>query len=271
MPKIQAVTDEMNAVAKRIGDNVSTMTSSQASARKCVSTILVHYSSDPKLLSALHLANVTRGYQNTEESLNRYQVFLAEAAEVYEWNDEQLAQWADQLQKKGVDIYNYNPPTVVPEGGWNTSSGWNSVEPSFPHSRPVLDSGYYNLDPNDNLHCLRHNGDYTGSIDCFYYARARAMEVNQLGADDYPWPEHHEVGGAEGMRSNSIAYFDEIPSNPHNMHAVYIEHYDADTQTVYYSEGNFTPPDGELKQSSLDDFLGRSRNRKRELTYYVYF
>ena len=93
MPKIQAITNEMKAIAGRIGDNVSTMQGSQANVRSCMQTILINFESTPRVLTALHLANVTNGYRNSGESLNGYRDFLVNAADTYEWNDEQLARW----------------------------------------------------------------------------------------------------------------------------------------------------------------------------------
>ena len=93
MPKIQAITNEMKAIAGRISDNVSTMQGSQANVRSCMQTILINFESTPRVLTALHLANVTNGYRNSGESLNGYRDFLVNAADTYEWNDEQLARW----------------------------------------------------------------------------------------------------------------------------------------------------------------------------------
>ena len=93
MPKIQAITNKMKEIADKIGDNVSLMQGSQINVKNCMSNILVHFESKPKVLTALHLANVTNGYRNSGESLNRYRDFLVNAADTYEWNDEQLARW----------------------------------------------------------------------------------------------------------------------------------------------------------------------------------
>lgn len=120
MPKMQAITDEMKATADRIGDRLSLMVDSQKNVKDLMSSILVHFESNPKVMTALHLANVRIGYQDTTTSLKGYQEFISKAADTYEWNDKQIARWAEQMnEKKGVDIYNYIPDDsnsgVVPQ------------------------------------------------------------------------------------------------------------------------------------------------------------
>ena len=278
MPKIQAVTDEMKAIADRIGENVSAMVDSQSSVKNCIGSILVHFGSNPRVMSALHLSNVTLGYRNVGESLTGYQEFLVNAANTYEWNDEQMAKWGDVMQnEKGVDIHNYTSPNAVPEGGWNVSDGWNSVESSFPNTRPNLDSKYYNVyvDANKYIrdgwyaeHKSTKQYDINGikHINCLSYARQRALEVNQL--DTYT--AYPNSGSGTEIRSNSVAYF-------HNssgfVHAAYVEYYDEATQTVYFTEGNWGDrPDGELKTMSLDEFNSRgSSDNKWTVANYDYY
>ena len=282
MPKIQAVTDEMTATAGRIGSSVELMEGSQEKVRQFMATIMVHFRSTPSVLSAMHLSNVVSGYRNTSESLKGYQGFLVDAANTYEWNDQQLARWGTVMQdQKGVDIYNYNPPSGNndnttggdrPAGGWDASGGWDSVGATFPTSRPNLSSKYYDIYVNANKHLgdewyaqhpyTKQYVDGVPHINCVAYARKRALEVNQM--DTYR--AYPNSGSGTEIRSNSVAYY-------HNSkglaHAVYVEHYDEATQTVYFTEGNWgSDPDGKLKTLSLDEFKSRQGWHIANYDYY---
>lgn len=130
MPKIQAITNEMKSIADNIGNNISAMTDSQTSVKNCMSNILVHFESNPKVLTTIHLANVTNGYRNSSESLNGYRDFLINAADTYEWNDEQLARWNGVMQEqRNVDIYSYVPPTELSNYNYDEENyqSYNSV------------------------------------------------------------------------------------------------------------------------------------------------
>ena len=124
MPKIQAITDEMTATAGRIGSNVDLMEGRQEKIRQLMSTILVHFNSKPKVLPLYLLSNVILAYRNTSESLRGYQGFLVDAANTYEWNDQQLARWGTVMQdRKGVDIY--NPPSADPTSPTNPTNDYS--------------------------------------------------------------------------------------------------------------------------------------------------
>lgn len=254
MPKIQAVTDEMKAIADRIGENVSAMVDSQTSVKNCMSSILVHFDSKPKVLTTIHLANVTNGYRNSGESLTGYQEFLVNAANTYEWNDEQMAKWGDVMQnEKGVDIHNYHSPNIVPEGGWDASGGWDTVGDTFPHKRPDLSSSFYDRSSCAKQLSSRVTGDHgSDSIDCCFYARSRAMEVRG-------WTQTYGTFSWD-TSVDAIKTGDRVVcfNTKNGNHFVYVETYDANTDTVYFSDANMggsPATDGRLQSKSLNDFL----------------
>ena len=234
MPKIQAVTDEMKAIADRIGENVSAMVDSQSSVKNCIGSILVHFGSNPRVMSALHLSNVTLGYRNVGESLTGYQEFLVNAANTYEWNDEQMAKWGDVMQNvKGVDIHDYHSPND--------------------YSLPDMDSKYYDgsfpISATNTIWIDRRPKYNMDCLNCVYYARARMMEV--LHKDQY---EACKETGQE-LREHCVARF----GDNNNRHDVFIESIDYERGVVTVSEAN-TPglhPDGGTREIPLSVFTER--------------
>ena len=156
-----------------------------------------------------------------------------------------------------------NPPVQEPEQTLETEP--EPVIPTAPGGSPDFDSGAYDVNiPGVNKYIkhqwyvdrgktgYEYDSNGVKHINCLYYARARAMEANGLSEyQSYP-----NSGTSTEIRSNSVAYFHN--SDGSFSHAVYVERYDPETQTVYFTEGNWgTDPDGQMKECSLEKFKTR--------------
>lgn len=260
MPKMQAITDEMKATASRIGDHLSLMTDSQGKVRDALQTILVNFDSTPKVMTALHLASVSLGYQNTSENLKGYQTFLVEAADTYEWNDAEIAKWADQMnEQRGVDIYNYTSPNAASGGPVATQAdndkwGWNTENLPFSNSAPDLNSVYYSNTGDSNAPYYAKANKYIGANpydgkehdNCVHYARARYMEVN--GTDSYPYAINECIYDPEYIKNGNCVV-------RCSGHSVYVEYYDAENDVVWFSDSNMAShQDGALQSMSFEEF-----------------
>ncbi|MDR1376344.1 MAG: hypothetical protein LBJ22_02440 [Synergistaceae bacterium] len=162
------------------------------------------------------------------------------------------------LASQLVKTWGFENGNFAPEAG-QTTAGESSAAPSASGTgnsgAPDLNSWYYKQSPGA-LNAYRQNGDVAGKLDCVYYARARAMEVNGLGS-------YSSQGSGNELRTNSIARF--------QGHDVFIErlYTDSDGITkVVFSEGNWNDgtPDGGIKEYTLAAFQARGN-----VNEYVYF
>lgn len=258
MPKIQVITDEMHSIADGIGQHAEAIRSSHDNVMRLIDGLGAGFSGSLPSLMIQYVRSNRNGYRSIDDALADYREFIDWAADNYDWNDQQLARWGNALGGRGKSI----GPAPAAAGGWDVSGGWDTVGATFPTSRPDLDSHYYKIS-HGSLHASRRNGDRSGKIDCVYYARARAMEVNGLDT----CPRFPAAGSSTEIRSNSVAYFHD--SNGKLAHAVYIEHYDTATRTVWFSEGNWgSDPDGELKCLSFEEFKSRNGTHVANYDYY---
>ena len=158
------------------------------------------------------------------------------------------------------------PVAPSQSGGWDASGGWDSVGDSFPNKRPDFNSVYYNGDnPTVRQRAYgkegRHGAD---SIDCCFYARARAMEVNGWTKTYGTYTKDYSTDAIKA--GNRVVRFD--TGRGSEMHFVFVEHYDPSTDTVYFSDSNMggsPATDGSLKSRSFSDFLNYFPNGR-----YVY-
>jgi hypothetical protein len=103
-----------------------------------------------------------------------------------------------------------------------------------------------------------------GRMNCVYYARARAMEVNQMTE----W-----TGGNQGqsvIRANSIATFLDSSGGRHDVFIESVE-YDGNNQPVRVtlSESNMgNHPDGRITTVDWEDFETRDGKRVSSYTYF---
>jgi hypothetical protein len=120
-----------------------------------------------------------------------------------------------------------------------------------------MDSGYYTQNMSGVDRTLVNKLDGQTHMNCVYYARARAMEANQL--DSYV-----SQGSGNELRANSIASFDG--------HDMFIEGvtYGADGKPTHVtiSESNWADGkgDGTRKTITYEQFLNRGKVNK-----YTYF
>lgn len=118
---------------------------------------------------------------------------------------------------------------------------------------------------------IANTGSYKTNLDgatgikgqCVWYVRNRGYEklgnkglTGITGNANTWWNSAVKKGKSRGAapRTNSIACF----SGGTYGHVVYVEYYDAPSQTVYFTEGNHGGTNGTLKKLSLSQFKNRS-------------
>lgn len=140
--------------------------------------------------------------------------------------------------------------------GWDASGGWDTVGATFPNERPDFNSVYYTGEnPTGRQRAYGKEGRHgPDSIDCCFYARARAMEVNGWTKTYGTYTKDESIEAIKA--GNRVVRFD--TGRGDEMHFVFVEGYDPNTDTVYFSDANMggsPATDGQLKSRSLDDFL----------------
>ena len=124
--------------------------------------------------------------------------------------------------------------------------GWNTENLPFSHNTPDMSSGAYNR-PNSevlvNTRVLYNGWAKENRVNCVYYARARYLEVN--GEQQYHCSFDYN---SESIKNgNCVVRFDG--------HSVYVEHYDAENDVVWFSDSNMgSHSDGALQSKSFEDF-----------------
>ncbi len=97
MPKILAVTQEMERRAANIGDNAGQILNKQ----NAVTSIFQNMGRDfsgriPSLMTEKMIA-MEDEYQSINTTLNGYRDFLSDAAKNYDWNDSEASRWFRSL------------------------------------------------------------------------------------------------------------------------------------------------------------------------------
>jgi len=146
----------------------------------------------------------------------------------------------------------------------NTSGYANGNEPDF-------SSEYYNKYVRATQYFAansQYNSDNVQHMNCVYYARARAMEVNGLEE----CPVFPDSGTSTHIRENSVAWYHKPDGG---RHAVYVENVQYDEsgnpQRVWFSDSNMKGQnDGTLHEMSYDDFLSYE-GRGWTVANYDYF
>ena len=152
-------------------------------------------------------------------------------------------------------------------GGWDASGGWDSVGATFPNKRPDFNSVYYTGEnPTGRQLAYGKEGRHgASSVDCCFYARARAMEVNGWTKT---YGTYTKDESTEAIKAgNRVVRFD--TGRGDEMHFVFVEHYDPSTDTVYFSDSNMggsPATDGQLKSKSFNDFLNYFPNGRYAYT-----
>ena len=174
-----------------------------------------------------------------------------------------------------VSVHVHNKPTPsnpVPSDSSTTSNSQNI--PSKPTATTTTSPTQNYTPPNFNSPAYTTANDYYNDKEedlvgqCTWYAYGRALELTgvvmpTVGANNWFYDTTLKTGTT--IRANSVACF----IGEAYGHVVYIESWDPATQTVYYSEANFSGhSEHELYQCSLSDF--ETRDSKMILIGYIY-
>jgi hypothetical protein len=155
---------------------------------------------------------------------------------------------------------------------WSTDGNDPSRAPAgtAPGGKPDLNDWYYAQETIGGAGMRVGDGinpiDGKLHLNCVYYARARAMQVNWMTE----WKDGSPGENIETIRPNSIAKFD----GPNGHHEVFIEsvEYDSNNQpvNVTFSEGNWGNghPDPHIDTISWKEFKHRDG---KAFTSYTYF
>ena len=285
MPKMQIVTDEMLSRAGKIAQNASNILEKQNMVTDIFKNMGKNFSGKIPSLMTQHMLAMDKEYTTMNGILTNYKDFLEDSAHNYEWKEEELARFAESLGERGNaaatgtstsgnagtstgnsqnqthEATNNNTvrdpspePTTNTAGGWDASGSWDTVGDSFPTQRPDLNSEYYSgSNPQGKQHALGKEGRHgSDSIDCCFYARARSME--RRGVSEYTFPPKVDRSVDAIKAGEGVVCF----NTGSGEHYVYVEAYDPNTDTVYFSDANMNgspQTDGSLKSRSFNDFL----------------
>ncbi len=100
MPKIKAVTEEMEARAAGIGTNAGELLTAQNSVTNIFQNMGRDFSGRIPSLMTEQMIAMEEVYQGINETLNGYKDFLSNAAKTYEWNDSEAARWTKSLPQR---------------------------------------------------------------------------------------------------------------------------------------------------------------------------
>lgn len=247
MAVINVITDELNARAGNIGQYAETILNSQNDMLAIFQGLGRDLSGSFPHAVIQQILGMRRSHTEMNKILLDYKDFLAQAATQYEWSEKELAKWAQYLGGSGTDSSDSSSSAGTTGSSSGSAAGAHS-DKYVPQITPdIANSPYYHRsegEVNVNQRMLYNEYAKENRVNCVYYARARAMEVN--GWDEYP----ATTTGSE-LRSGSIAWF----KTPYGDHAVYVENVDPTTGTVCYSDSNMARhPDGEINYTTIDDF-----------------
>ena len=120
MPKIQAITDKMHEKSGKIAQGITDIYGSQNSVTQTIQNLGRGFSGPLPTAMTERMLLMRSQYETMNKTLTGYQVFLENAANTYEWNDQEMARWAAAL---GGSI----PVTPSPPSG---QRGTDSNSPS---------------------------------------------------------------------------------------------------------------------------------------------
>ncbi|MBQ7220139.1 MAG: hypothetical protein IJS28_04080 [Synergistaceae bacterium] len=101
MPKILAVTDEMERRASGIGSNADDILKIQNAVTNIFQNMGRDFSGRIPSLMTEKMIAMEDTYQGINATLNGYRDFLSDAAKNYEWNDSEAARWTRALNAGG--------------------------------------------------------------------------------------------------------------------------------------------------------------------------
>ena len=97
MPKILAVTEEMERRAGEIGNKAGEILDIQTNVTNIFQNMGRDFSGRIPSLMTEKMIAMEDVYQNINSTLNGYKDFLSDAAKNYEWNDSEAARWSRNL------------------------------------------------------------------------------------------------------------------------------------------------------------------------------
>ena len=291
MPKMQIVTDAMLDRAGTIGQAADLLFNNQNAVTQIFQNMGHDFSGRVPGLMTQHMIAMESNYKSMNTILSNYRNFMEDAARNYEWTEDELARWAESLgegtgaQSASSGALSGNtgttPPTSTgsavhvppvsetqsqePEQEYastgnnapiysspiatsadNDKWGWNTENLPFSHPTPDVSSyGYSNGDTLVNTRTLYNEWAHGNRTNCVYYARARYLEIN--GLDSYSFQEN--IYDPEDIKNGNCVV-------RCSGHSVYVEHYDAENDVVWFSDSNMAShQDGALQSMSFDDFL----------------
>ena len=100
MPKILAVTQEMESRAASIGSNADILLDVQNAVTNIFQNMGRDFSGRIPSLMTEKMIAMEEVYQNINATLNGYKDFLSDVAKNYEWNDSEAAKWMSSLNER---------------------------------------------------------------------------------------------------------------------------------------------------------------------------
>ena len=100
MPKISAVTEEMQRRAAYIGSNAGTLLDIQNAVTDIFQNMGRDFSGRIPSLMTEKMIAMEDVYRGINDTLNGYKDFLSDAAKNYEWNDSEAARWTRALSQR---------------------------------------------------------------------------------------------------------------------------------------------------------------------------
>ena len=100
MPKILAVTEEMQNRAANIGNNADNLLNSQNAVTDIFQNMGRDFSGRIPSLMTEKMIAMEEVYHGINATLNNYRDFLIDAARNYEWNDSEASRWTRSLTQR---------------------------------------------------------------------------------------------------------------------------------------------------------------------------
>ena len=286
MPKMKIVTDAMLEKASSIGQDTANILEKQKMVTSIFSNMGKNFSGNIPSLMTQHMCAMDKEYTTMNKILSGYKDFLEYSANNYDWKEDELARAAAALGNGGIAAQsgsnvnistpsssgsasgndtNTNNTTNSSQAGTSVSPeytgsaatkadfsdkwGWNTQNLPFSHNTPDMSSDAYhisNASVKINTRELYNKWAGEDRVNCVYYARARYLEVN--GGDQYPYSINQIIKDPEYIKNgNCVVRLDG--------HSVYVEHYDAANNVVWFSDSNMgSHPDGALQSMSFEEF-----------------
>lgn len=107
MPKIKVISNELKSISSRIGQNSDDIISSQQIMMSLIKDMGPGFSGTYPSVMLQYLLGIKKKIDEMTNKINEYREFIGNAADQYEWKDNQIARWHDA----GLHIPGWNPDT----------------------------------------------------------------------------------------------------------------------------------------------------------------